>query len=197
VIEHATRVGESTARGLHSPRPDDVLLRGIRHCDDERRLHAREAETTRMTDTIDRQALDQLGPVDWLVVQFPGTDYGKGQVAPFLQDLVERDLVRVLDLLFIRKDAQGELEVAEISDLDTSELGDIRTAEKDLAMVLSEQDLEDLATTIEPGTSAAVLVWENLWAAPFGAAVPHARGEILGTRRKPTQSLLSAIEADK
>jgi len=149
-----------------------------------------------MTDTIDRQALDQLGPVDWLVVQFPGTDYGKGQVAPFLQDLVERDLVRVLDLLFIRKDAQGELEVAEISDLDTSELGDIRTAEKDLAMVLSEQDLEDLATTIEPGTSAAVLVWENLWAAPFGAAVRHAGGELVASGRIPTQAVLAAIEAD-
>ena len=149
-----------------------------------------------MTDTIDRQAIDQLGPVDWMVVQFPGADFGRGQIAPFLSDLVERDLVRVLDLLFIRKDDQGEMEVAEISDLDSSELGEIRTAEADLAMVLSEQDLEDLATTIEPGTSAAVLVWENLWAAPFGAAVRHAGGQLVASGRIPTQAVLAAIDAD-
>jgi len=88
------------------------------------------------------------------------------------------------------------MEVAEISDLDSSELGEIRTAEADLAMVLSEQDLEDLATTIEPGTSAAVLVWENLWAAPFGAAVRHAGGQLVASGRIPTQAVLAAIDAD-
>jgi hypothetical protein len=149
-----------------------------------------------MTDTIDQQAIDQLGPVDWLVVQFPGADFGKGQVAPFLQDLVERDLVRVLDMLFLRKDAEGALEVFEISDLDSNELGEIRTAEADLAMVLSEQDVEDLATTIEPGNSAAVLVWENLWGAPVGAAGRPAGGQLVASGRIPTQAVLAAIEAD-
>jgi len=144
-----------------------------------------------MTETI-----DQLGPVDWLVVSFPGPDYGKGQIAPYVQELVERGLIRVLDLLFLKKDDNGELEMSEISDLDSSELGELRTAEADLAMVLSEQDILDLAETIEPGNSAALLVWENVWAAPFGSAVRHAGGQLVASGRIPTQAVLAAIEAD-
>ena len=151
-----------------------------------------------MTDTINEiTELDTLGPVDWLVVEFPGTDYGKGMVAPRLQDLVDRGLVRVLDMVFLRKDESGALEAAEISDLDTTELGEIRHAEADLAMVLSEQDVLDLAETIEPGNSAAVLVWENLWAAPFGSAVRHAGGQVIASGRIPTQAVLAAAAADE
>jgi Family of unknown function (DUF6325) len=142
------------------------------------------------------EAIDQLGPVDWLVVEFPGTDYGKGQVAPYLQDLVDRGLVRVLDLVFLRKDKDGTLEMGEISNLDQSELGELRASEAELAMVLSEQDVVDLAETIEPGNSAVVLVWENLWAAPFGSAVRHAGGQLVASGRIPTQAVLAAIEAD-
>jgi hypothetical protein len=144
-----------------------------------------------MTETI-----DQLGPVDWLVVEFPGTDYGKGRVAPYLQDLVDRGLVRVLDLVFLRKNKDGTLEMGEISNLDQSELGELRASEAELAMVLSEQDVVDLAETIEPGNSAVVLVWENLWAAPFGSAVRHAGGQLVASGRIPTQAVLAAIEAD-
>jgi hypothetical protein len=143
------------------------------------------------------EAIDQLGPVDWLVVEFPGADYGKGKVAPYLQDLVERGLVRVLDLVFLKKDEDGALEMAEISDLDKSELGELRASEAELAMVLSEQDVLDLAETIEPGHSAALLVWENLWAAPFGAAVRHVGGQLVASGRIPTQAVLAAIEADE
>lgn len=144
-----------------------------------------------MTETI-----DQLGPVDWLVVEFPGTDYGRGQVAPYLKDLVDRGLVRVLDMVFLRKDEDGTLEMGEISDLDETELGQLRTTEAELAMVLSEQDVSDLTETIEPGTSAVVLVWENVWAAPFGSAVRHAGGQLVASGRIPTQAVLAAIEAD-
>jgi hypothetical protein len=142
------------------------------------------------------EAIDQLGPVDWIVVEFPGADFGQGQVAPYLKDLTDRGLIRVLDLLFLRKDAEGMLEAAEISDLDESELGEFRTAEADLAMVLSEQDVQDLGATIEPGTSAAVLVWENLWAAPFGASVRRSGGQLIASGRIPTQAVLAALEAD-
>jgi len=150
-----------------------------------------------MTETIDQlKELDQLGPVDWLVVEFPGADFGRGQVAPHLKDIVDRGLVRVLDLVFLRKDESGALEFAEISDLDESELGELRAAEAELAMVLSEQDVIDLAETIEPGNSAVVMVWENLWAAPFGAAMRHAGGQLVASGRIPTQALLAAIEDD-
>ena len=104
-----------------------------------------------MTDT-----LDQLGPVDWMVVEFPGTEYGKGQVAPVVNDLVDRGLIRVLDVLFLSKSEDGVLDAGEISDVDESAIGELRAAETDLAMVLSEQDVLDLAETIEPGNSAWV-----------------------------------------
>ncbi|MDD7941052.1 DUF6325 family protein [Actinomycetospora lutea] len=110
--------------------------------------------------------------------------------------MTDRGLIRVLDLLFLRKDAEGTLEAAEISDLDESELGEFRAAEAELAMVLSEQDVEDLGAAIEAGTSAAVMVWENLWAAPFGAAVRRSGGQLVASGRIPTQAVLAAVEAD-
>ena len=143
------------------------------------------------------ESLDELGPVDWLVVEFPGPNFGNGQIAPFLEDLVQRDLIRVLDMVFLRKTEDGELETAEISDLDASELGAVRMAEADLAMVLSEQDVMDLAETIQPGHSAAVLVWENQWAAPFGAAVRKAGGQLVASGRIPTQAVIAAFQADE
>jgi len=143
------------------------------------------------------ESLDELGPVDWLVVEFPGPNFGNGQIAPFLEDLVQRDLIRVLDMVFLRKTEDGELETAEISDLETGELGAVRMAEADLAMVLSEQDVMDLAETIKPGHSAAVLVWENQWAAPFGAAVRKAGGQLVASGRIPTQAVIAAFQADE
>jgi hypothetical protein len=141
-------------------------------------------------------SLDELGPVDWLVVEFPGPNFGEGQIAPFLDDLVKRELIRVLDMVFLRKTEDGTLETAEISDLDESQLGEVRMAEAELAMVLSEQDVMDLAETIAPGHSAAVLVWENQWAAPFGAAVRKAGGQLVASGRIPTQAVIAAFEAD-
>ena len=98
--------------------------------------------------------------------------------------------------MFLRKDKDGALEAAEISDLDASELGELRAAETELAMLLSEQDVPDLAETIEPGSSAAVLVWENLWAAPFGAAVRHA-GASCRQRAHPDPGGHRRIESDE
>jgi hypothetical protein len=139
--------------------------------------------------------VDQLGPVDWLVVEFPGKQ-PTGQIAPHLVDLVDRGLIRILDLLVMQKETDGTLDFAELSDIDASELGELRISEADLAVVLSEQDVLDLAETIEPGTSAAVLVFENVWAAPFGAAVRKAGGQLVASGRIPTQAVLAAIEAD-
>lgn len=140
--------------------------------------------------------VDQLGPVDWIVVEFPGRDFGKGQVAPLLKDYVDRGLVRVLDMLFLRKDDDGTVEPYEIADLGEGELGDFRFLETELAMLLSEQDVVDLAETMDPGTSAVLLVWENAWAAPFGSAVRHAGGQLVASGRIPTQAVVAAIEAD-
>ena len=118
-----------------------------------------------------------------------------GTVAPVLKDLVDHGLVRVLDLLLLRKDADGVLEPFEVSDDGLGELADLRAYERDLVTVLSEQDVLDLAETMDPGTSAAVLVWENLWAAPFGSAVRHAGGQLVASGRIPTQAVLAALSA--
>jgi len=140
--------------------------------------------------------VDELGPVDWIVVEFPGSKFN-GQIAPALLDLVERDLIRVLDLLVLKKDADRSLEAFELSDLDQGEIGDLRTYESELAMLLSEEHVTSLAAAIEPGSSAAVLVWENTWAAPFASAVRRSGGQLVASGRIPIQALLAAIEADE
>jgi Family of unknown function (DUF6325) len=139
--------------------------------------------------------IDELGPVDWTVIEFPGTKL-TGEIAPIIADYEDRGLIKVLDLLFLKKDRDGSLEAYEASDLGGGEIGELRRDEKDLAMVLSEQDVADLAETIEPGSSAAVLVWENLWAAPFGAAVRHAGGQLAASGRIPIQAVIAAMQAD-
>ena len=139
--------------------------------------------------------IDELGPVDWIVVEFPETKL-TGEIAPILQDLVDRELIRVLDLLFLTRDLDGGYEVFETSDMDDSEIGELRAFETELAMLLSEQDVLDLAETIEPGSAGAVLVWENLWAAPFGSAVRHAGGQLTASGRIPIQAVIAAAEAD-
>jgi hypothetical protein len=140
--------------------------------------------------------IDELGPIDWIVIEFPGSKFN-GQIAPALRDLVERDLIRVLDLLVLKKDADGSLEAFELSDLDVGEIGEFQDYESELAMLLSEEDVTSLAAAVEPGSSAAVLVWENTWAAPFGSAVRRSGGQLVASGRIPIQAMLAAIEADE
>jgi Family of unknown function (DUF6325) len=151
-----------------------------------------------MTDQVTEQlgeTVDELGPVDWIVVEFPGSRF-KGEIAPALDDLAARGIIRVLDLLLIRKDEDGSLEFFELSDLDESEIGTLRLYESALAMLLSEEDVEAVAAAVEPGSTAALLVWENSWAAPFASAVRHAGGQLAASGRIPVQAILAAIQAD-
>ena len=150
-----------------------------------------------MTDQLSREtteSVDELGPVDWLVVEFPGSRF-KGEIAPALDELVEAGTIRVLDLLLIKKGEDGSLDFYELSDLDASELGTLRGYEAELATLLSAEDVEAVAEAVEPGSSAALLVWENSWAAPFASAVRRAGGQLVATGRIPIQALLAAVEA--
>ena len=151
-------------------------------------------EPNRRVSMNEVDAADELGPVDWIVVEFPGSRMN-GEIVPALRDLVERDLVRVLDLLVLKKDDDGSVEAFELSDLDEGEIGDLRAYESELAMLLSEEDVNSLAAAIEPGSSAGVLVWENTWAAPFISAVRRSGGQLAATGRIPVPTLLAAIEA--
>ena len=140
--------------------------------------------------------VDELGPVDYVVVEFPADAANfSGEMASELASLVERDLVRVLDLLFIKKDLDGSVEAFESHEFDDADVGELRELETDLALLLAEEDIESIGAALEPGSNAAVLVWENAWAAPFGSAVRRSGGQLVASGRIPIQALAAALEA--
>ncbi len=141
------------------------------------------------------EAIDQLGPVDYLVVEFPGSRF-KGEILPELTDLVARNIVRVLDLVLIYKDDSGGYEAFEAGDAENGILGEVRELEKEFADLLSEDDVVAVAEALEPGSTAALLVYENVWAAPFGSAVRRAGGQLVANGRIPVQALLAALEQE-
>ena len=148
-----------------------------------------------MTNQID---LDELGPVDYLVVEFPpGEGNFSDEIASELTALTERNTVRVLDLLLICKGVDGPVEASELGEVDDGQVGKLRPLEADLAVLLAEEDIEEVGRSLEPGASAVVLVWENTWAAPFGAAVRRAGGLPVTTGRIPNQAIVAAIEAHR
>ena len=142
--------------------------------------------------------VDELGPVDYVVVGFPAdkADFS-GAMAEELTNLMESGTVRVLDLLVVTKDEDGTISVAELRDHDDSLVGDLRSLEADLSLMLAVEDVERIGGDLELGSAAAVLVWENTWAAPFASAVRHSGGELLAMGRIPTQALIAAAEEDR
>jgi hypothetical protein len=142
--------------------------------------------------------LDQLGPVEYVVVGFPAdkADFS-GAMADELTKLMDSATVRVLDLLMVRKGQDGTVEVAELRDHDESEVGELRSIEADLSLVLALEDVEQIGAGLEPGSAAAVLVWENSWAGPFASAIRRSGGELIGMGHIPTQALIAAAEEDR
>jgi hypothetical protein len=146
---------------------------------------------------MDGSELDVLGPVDYLVVEFPAAEANfSGAMAAELKALVDRGLVRVLDLLVLRRDLDGSVEVAELDELDAVDVGELQALEAELAMLLAADDVEAIGEAIEPGSIAAVLVYENTWAGPFGSAVRRSGGQLVASGRIPTQALLAAVGPD-
>jgi hypothetical protein len=142
--------------------------------------------------------LDVLGPVDYLVVEFPADEANfSGEMAAELTALVDRKLVRVLDLVIMSKDLDGEVTVDEFHDVDESKLGELHALEAGLALLLAEEDLDAIGKVLEPGNIAAVLVFENSWAGPFASAVRRSGGQLVADGRVHTQALLAAIEAEE
>jgi Family of unknown function (DUF6325) len=142
--------------------------------------------------------VDELGPVDYVVVEFPAdkADFS-GEMATELSALVDSDVVRVLDLILLKKELDGSVEGFESHDFGDTDLSGLRGLETDLALLLAEEDVEAIGAALEPGSVAAVLVWENVWAAPFGAAVRKSGGQLVASGRIPVQALAAAIEADE
>ncbi len=142
--------------------------------------------------------VDELGPVDYLVVGFPAEKANfSGEMASELKTLIDDNTIRVLDLVLVMKGDDGSVQASELRDADDSAVGELRALERDLAVLLAEQDVEEIGASLEPGSAAAVLVWENTWAAPFGSAIRRSGGQLLGSGRIPTQALIAAVEADR
>ena len=140
--------------------------------------------------------INELGPVDYLVVEFPpGASDFTGEMAAELAKLVDSGTIRLLDLVILAKDADGAIEALEIEDLE--QLDDLRTAEAQLAELLAAEDITNLAAAMEPGTTAGVLVWENSWAAPFATAARRSGGQLIASGRIPIQAILASLEADE
>jgi Family of unknown function (DUF6325) len=142
--------------------------------------------------------LDQLGPVDYLVVGFPaGKADFSGAMADELKKLIASGTIRLLDLVMVTKAEDGTVEAAELRDKDDSEVGELRSLEAELSLLLAMEDVERVGVDLEPGSTAAVVVWENTWAGPLGAAIRHSGGELISTGRIPNQALIAAVEEDR
>jgi uncharacterized membrane protein len=135
----------------------------------------------------------EMGPIDYLLVEWPGRQ-PNGEVAPHLVDLVDRGLIRILDLALIAKDEDGTVAGIEIADLGDggAELSVFEGASSGL---ISDDDLGEAGAALEPGTSAALLVFENIWAAPFAAAVRRSGGQLVASGRIPVQAIEAALDA--
>jgi len=142
--------------------------------------------------------VDELGPVDYVVVEFPADRANfSGEMAAELKALVERGTVRVLDLILLKKELDGSVEGFESHDFNDVDLGGLRELETELALLLAEEDVESIGAALEPGSVAAVLVWENVWAAAFGSAVRRSGGQLVASGRIPIQALAAVVEADE
>jgi len=141
-------------------------------------------------------SLDELGPVDYLVVEFPaGASSFTGEMAAELVALVDSGTIRVIDVLILTKGEDGSVDAIELSDIE--ELGELQAVEAQLAELLAEDDVLDLAAAMDPGSTAGVLIWENLWAAPFAAAARRSGGQLIANGRIPIQAIIASIEADE
>jgi hypothetical protein len=146
--------------------------------------------------SMDERTVDELGPVDFLVVEFPaGASNFTGEMARELSSLVEGGVIRVLDLLILRKDDDDAVEAFEVDDLD--QLDELRAVEAEIAEVLAAEDIAHLAAAMEPGSTAGVLVWENSWAAPFASAARRSGGQLVASGRIPIQALVASLEAEE
>ena len=142
--------------------------------------------------------VDQLGPVDYMVVGFPAdkADFS-GAMADELKKLMDSGTVRVLDLMIVTKAEDGTVEVGELRDRDESEVGELLSLEAEMSLLLAAEDVERVGADLEPGSTAAVLVWENTWAGPLASAIRHSGGELISMGRIPNQALIAAAEEDR
>ena len=138
---------------------------------------------------------EEVGPIDIVVIGYPAGAPMTGEAAPLLLDLVDRGIIRVLDVMFVKKDEDGSYYGFEAKDLDEQDVGDFRVFEGASSGLLGEDDAAKAADALDPGTAAAVLVYENRWAAPFANAVRRNGGVLIANQRIPLEEVIEALDA--
>jgi uncharacterized membrane protein len=135
-----------------------------------------------------------LGPIEILVVSFPGNQFS-GEIAPALAELVETGLIRVIDLVFVAKDAAGDVVGIELSDLDEATGGAFLPHVEEPSGLLADEDIQDLGADLPPNSSAAILLFEHVWATKFRDAVLGSGGELVASIRIPKEVIDEVVGA--
>ena len=142
---------------------------------------------------MSEEQLQELGPIDYVLLEWPNQQ-PTGEVVPLILDLVDRGIIRLLDIAVMAKDEDGEIGVLDLADLDDGDEG-FGAFDGASAGLIADEDLEDAASALRPGTSAAVLVWENRWAAPIAVALRQSGGQLVASGRIPVQAILASLDA--
>ena len=137
--------------------------------------------------------LEEMGPVDYLVIEFPGTPTGEN--LPLLVDLVDRGIVRILDLVLVKREFDGSMSLLALADADGDGEWDYSVFEGVSAGVLGQDDIDEAGQALEPGRSAVILVYENTWAAPLAVALRRSGAQMVAGGRIPVQALLASLDA--
>jgi hypothetical protein len=147
-----------------------------------------------MSTGIAETGLEETGPIDYIVVEFPGNRM-TGEGLPILVDLHESGTIRILDLVFVRRDLDGSIHTLAISDFDGDGQLDLAVFEGAASGLIGPDDIDEAASIVEPGSSAGILVYENVWAAPFAAALRRGGAQLVASGRIPVQAILAALDA--
>ena len=139
------------------------------------------------------EELEEMGPIDYILVEWPGRQ-PTGEAVPILVDLVDRGIIRILDLAFIAKDEDGAVAGIDIADVG-AEVPEMTVFEGASSGLLGDDDITEAGGALEPGTSAALLVYENSWAGPFASTVRRSGGQLVASGRIPVQAVLAALDA--
>jgi len=135
-----------------------------------------------------------MGPIDYLVVEFPGSRM-TGEGLPLLVDLVDRGIIRILDLVFVKKELDGSVAGVAVADFDKDGKLDLAVFEGASSGLVDQDDIDEAGGVLEPGSSAGILIYENRWAAPFARALRRGGGQLVASGRIPVQALLAALDA--
>ena len=149
-----------------------------------------------MSTELEETGLDETGPIDYVVIEFPGNRM-TGEGFPLLIDLVDRGIIRILDLKFVTRELDGSVIAIEIADFDGDGQLDLAVFEGASSGLIGPDDIDEAISIIEPGNSAGIIVYENVWAAPFAVALRRGGAQLVASGRIPVQAILAALDASE